>query len=277
MNLYGPGPQSTRALLAARPGEIRSHACPDLPAVRGPRWQSSDHEAHRWCHMLRWFGMTAEPHDILLHRPPRNHSYLSGSVLLHPGPAGEGRGWPVARFVAVARALAVDGHHVEIIGGPRARAVAEAIADAAGLPGHAESAGRAGLGALAGMVATARLVVCADIGVGRLAAAYATPSVHLVESIPAQVWGSPSWSSQRALWLTDSDLRDVNAIGVAEVLDAARELLASSPASFLRPLSYQIAPVQHGVPAGFCGSAKRACARARCQGLDVLAAGRRRR
>ncbi|MQA95771.1 MAG: glycosyltransferase family 9 protein [Streptosporangiales bacterium] len=228
VNLHGRGPQSVAALLAARPGRLLSHACPDFPEVRGPRWQDGEHEVRRWCHLLRWFGLAADPRDLLLRRPP-GKPYAPGAVIVHPGAAHPDRRWRPQDFAAVARALTADGHHVEITGGLAERGLAEKVARAAGLPGHAGSAGRLGLCGLAALVASARLVICGDTGVGHLAAAYGRPSVHLFGPVPPRLWGPPPRRRHRVLWTGRPGRRGLEDITVPAVLQEARELLANPP------------------------------------------------
>lgn len=235
VNLHGRGPQSVSALLALRPKRLLSHACPDYPEVQGPRWRTDTHEVRRWCHMLRWYGMVADPRDLRLHRPPGPRP-VPGAVLVHPGAAHGARRWPATRFAAVARELAADGHRVLITGGRQEHGLATAVAQGAGLPDDAVQAGCLGLRELAATVAEARLVVCGDTGVGHLAAGYERPSIHLFGPVPPSEWGPPPHPRHRVLWAgrtgspfaerTDPGLLE---IGAAEVLATAHELISAAP------------------------------------------------
>jgi len=69
VNLHGRGPQSHRLLRAARPRRMLAFACPAAGQPDGPQWTAREHEVHRWCRMLRWYGIAADPADLALPRP----------------------------------------------------------------------------------------------------------------------------------------------------------------------------------------------------------------
>jgi ADP-heptose:LPS heptosyltransferase len=122
----------------------------------------------------------------------------------------------------VARALHCDGHHVVLTGGPGERELALSVARDAGLPTDRVLAGHTDLAALAALVASARLVVSGDTGVGHLATGYRVPSVVLFGPVPPKWWGPPAdrpW--HRALYHGDSLLT----VDVPEVLAATGEAL----------------------------------------------------
>ncbi|MBB4917240.1 glycosyltransferase family 9 protein [Streptosporangium saharense] len=188
VNLHGAGPQSTTALARVAPGRLITHAHPALPYVTGPAWREDLHEVERWCALLEWYGIAADPADLALPAPPTE---VAGHVIVHPGAAFPARRWPPERFAQVAAALAGDGHHVLVTGDAAERDLAFTVADLAGLPQEAVLAGRTGLERLAALVGAARLVVCGDTGVAHLATALATPSVVLFGPTPPARWGPP--------------------------------------------------------------------------------------
>jgi ADP-heptose:LPS heptosyltransferase len=134
----------------------------------------------------------------------------------------------------VARDLAAGGIDVRLTGGPDETALCAGIAEAAGLPPTASTAGSLDLPGLAELVGTSRLLVCGDTGVAHLATALRTPSVLLFGPVSPRVWG-PAIDLDRHLVLWHGDgtgdphgstidpalLR----ISVPEVLDAVRPLL----------------------------------------------------
>lgn len=200
VNLHGGGPESTRALFAARPGRLLTHAHPEFPAVDGPKWTERVREADRWCGLLGYYGIRADPDDLALARP-LGTSPAPGAVVVHPGAGFGACRWPGERFASVARKLAA-GHPVVVTGDDSERDLAESVAREAGLPGHAVLAGKTGLAELATLVADAALVVSGDTGVGHLATAYGTPSVVLFGPSSPDRWGPPPAPRHRhiVLW-----------------------------------------------------------------------------
>jgi ADP-heptose:LPS heptosyltransferase len=200
VNLHGRGPQSHRLLTAAQPARLWAFACPAAGHDDGPRWIDDEHEVHRWCRLLAWYGLSPNPADLALRRPERPAT-SAGASIVHPGGKEGRRRWPPDRFAAVARALDRAGHRVVITGSTGERPVAQQVARIAGLPSEAVLAGQLDLADLAALVASGRLVVSADTGVGHLATAFGTPSVLLFGPEPPSRWGPPPqrrW--HRVLW-----------------------------------------------------------------------------
>ena len=232
VNLHGRGPQSHRLLRAARPGWTIAYACPRAGYPDGPPWRDDEHEVARWCRLLGWYGIPTDPDDLALRRPSGSGAGLTdaGLTVVHPGAKAPARRWPADRFAAVARQLRGAGHRVVVTGSPGERGLAEAVAARAGLPRSAVLAGRTDTGALAGLVAGARLLVSGDTGVAHLATAYGTPSVVLFGPMSPALWGPPADRPyHRALWHPELADRPagpephpaLRAITVADVLAAA--------------------------------------------------------
>ena len=197
VNLHGRGPQSTDALRALRPGTLLTHAG---PGVCGPEWDPDVHEVHRWCRLLAYFGIRADPADLGLAHPPVATAWPA-AVVVHPGCGFAARQWPVDRYATVARRLAGHGLPVVVTGSAAQRPLATSVAAAAGLPGESVLAGATTLSQLAALVADASLVVCGDTGIAHLATAYGTPSVVLFGPVSPRHWGPPPDRSQHvALW-----------------------------------------------------------------------------
>ena len=232
VNLHGSGPQSHRLLQAMRPARLVAFRRDDL-GVAGPAWCDDEHEVRRWCRLLTDSGIPADPAalDMVV---PEEPPPIAGATVVHPGAADVARRWPAERFAAVARELADAGDAVGVPGVPAERPLAESVARLAGLRQDRVLAGRLSLGAMAALVASARLVVCGDTGVAHLATAYRTPSVLLFGPMSPALWGPPADRRQhRVVWHADraanpavreSPHPAVLAIDVDEVLAAVDAL-----------------------------------------------------
>ncbi|EID53102.1 glycosyltransferase family 9 protein [Saccharomonospora xinjiangensis] len=236
VNLHGRGPQSIADLAATHPLRMITHRHPDHPRFEGPEWRDDLHEVHRWCALLDFYGIPADPTDLELLSPPLP-SPAPGAVVIHPGAKSAARRWPPDRFATVARALADDlsgtGRPVLVTGSAGERGLATDVAVAAGLGPDAVFAGH-DLAELAALVAGAALVVCGDTGVGHLATAFGTPSVLLFGPTPPEEWGPPEGRTPHVvLWAgTSGDPHATTPdagllrLTAPAVLDAARTLLA---------------------------------------------------
>ncbi|MBV9160392.1 MAG: glycosyltransferase family 9 protein [Pseudonocardiales bacterium] len=232
VNLHGRGPQSIRALRALHPTVLLTHAAPGEP---GLEWDSDLHEVRRWCQLLEYFGIPADPSDLQLARPPAP-SPAPGAVIVHPGCAFAARHWPVDRYAAVARRLAGAGRRVVVTGSVEQRPLATQLAAAADLPDDAVLAGGTTLSQLAALVADAALLICGDTGIAHLATAYRTPSVVLFGPVSPQHWGPPPERLQHvALWAgstgdTFADQTDPGLLRIttAEVIATAERLLSAA-------------------------------------------------
>jgi ADP-heptose:LPS heptosyltransferase len=233
-DLHGNGPASHNLVRAVGAPVTMMYAAPADPGVAGPSWRDDEHEVARWCRLLGWWGIPADPAALRLprpRRPPRIH----GAAVVHPGAASGSRRWPVCRFAEVARTLAGWGLPVVITGNAAERPLAAAVAQAAGLGAESVLAGQTGLMDLAAIVAAASMVISNDTGVAHLAVAYGTPSVTLFGPVSPELWGPPAGSARHlALW-KGSGLRPGDAhgqqvdprlllIGTGDVLDAASRL-----------------------------------------------------
>jgi ADP-heptose:LPS heptosyltransferase len=196
VNLHGRGPQSHALLRAARPRRLIAFGEPP-DAV----WRAGEHEVARWCRLLAESGIAADPADLRI-APPRTPApaVAHGATLIHPGAASGARRWPAERWAAVARAERAAGRPVAVTGSAGERALAAAVAEAAGLPASAVLAGRTDLEGLAACVAAAARVACGDTGVAHLATALGTPSVVLFGPTPPSEWGPPPDPRHAVLW-----------------------------------------------------------------------------
>lgn len=199
VDLHGNGPPSHRLLLALRPGRLWAFAHPDTPTVHGPRWYAEEHERDRWCRLVAFYGVPADPRDLRLPRPPAI-SPAPGAVVLHPGAGSPARRWPVERYARVARALRAEGRRTVLTGGPGEDALLARLARRAEVPDQDVFSGGLPFEQLAALVADASAVVSGDTGIAHLAVAYGTPSVTLFGPVPPRLWGPPPSPRHRALW-----------------------------------------------------------------------------
>ncbi len=238
VDLHGNGPASHDLVRAAGAPVTMMYASPADPQVDGPWWIEAEHEVTRWCRLLGWWGIPADPRALLLSLPGPP-APVSGSAVIHPGAASGSRRWPAARFAAVARILAAWGLPVVVSGNRSERALAEQVARAAGLGPGSVLAGQTDLAGLAAVVAAASIVISNDTGVAHLAVAYGTPSVTLFGPVSPALWGPPRGSSRHlALWKgggarpgdahgSQPDPRLLR-IEAGEVLEAAARLIPRS-------------------------------------------------
>jgi ADP-heptose:LPS heptosyltransferase len=202
INLHGKGPQSHRRLNALAPRRLVGFGCPEA-SHEGPQWRADEHEVHRWCRLLEEsLHIPADPRDLGLATPAVSAA-APRAVVVHPGAAYPSRRWPPERFGAVARWAATAGYDVVVTGGPDEVRLAEEVRRTAGLPSSAVLAGRTDLTELAAQVASARLLVSGDTGVGHLASAFSTPSVLLFGPTPPSRWGPPAEGPHAVVWHGD--------------------------------------------------------------------------
>ncbi|TDD45703.1 glycosyltransferase family 9 protein [Nonomuraea terrae] len=216
VNLHGKGPQSIDALRATDPGRLISFGT-------GPPWRDGVHEVRRWCELLEWHGIPADPADLTLGISDR-----TGPAIVHPGAAFPARRWPPERFAEVAGALGDD---VVVTGTENEVPLARKVAELADLPPERMLAGQTRMADLIDLVSTSRLVVCGDTGVAHLATAFCVPSVVLFGPVSPSLWGPPPGWRHVALWAgqngdphgerPDPGLLKIE---VSEVVDAAMEV-----------------------------------------------------
>ncbi|UUS29699.1 glycosyltransferase family 9 protein [Streptomyces changanensis] len=199
VDLHGKGPSSHLLLERTRAGRLLAFAHPGTPHVAGPTWTADEHERHRWCRLLAWYGAPADPGDLRL-PPPGGPSPAPGAVVVHPGADADARRWPPERYTAVVRELRRRGHRVVLTGGPGEDALLTRIAGAAGLDGADVLAGGLPFRRLAALCSGAAVVVSGDTGVAHVAVAYGAPSVTLFGPVPPHLWGPPPDPRHAALW-----------------------------------------------------------------------------
>ncbi|WP_394429487.1 glycosyltransferase family 9 protein [Streptomyces sp. SGAir0957] len=238
VDLHGNGPPSHLLLQRLRPRRLFAYAHPGTPGIEGPVWRDDEHERERWCRLLSWYGIDADPADLRI-PPPVTPSPAPGAVVVHPGADAAARRWPPDRFAAVAAALHADGHEVVVTAGAGEEALARGVAAAAGLPDGAVLGGAADVpfDRLAALVARARCVIVGDTGLAHLATALAAPSAVLFGPVAPRLWGPPPDPRHHVLWHpgpddaprpgdAHGDRPDARLLRItpAEVVDAVRGL-----------------------------------------------------
>ncbi|MET9514433.1 glycosyltransferase family 9 protein [Streptomyces sp. NPDC002994] len=206
VDLHGNGPPSHLLLQRLRPGRLFAYAHPQTPGITGPSWRPDEHERERWCRLLDWYGIAADPDDLLIPRPTVP-SPAPGAVVVHPGADAAARRWPKERFAAVAGALRGSGHEVVMTAGAGEEPLARYVAAEAGLAPDAVLGGADDVpfDQLAALVAHARCVVVGDTGLAHLATALGTPSVVLFGPVAPRLWGPPAHARHRVLWHPGAD------------------------------------------------------------------------
>ena len=190
LQLHGDGrlTNAVAALLGARrcAGFFpRGGYCPD--PLRFLPWEPREHEVLRPLRLLERLGVPGSgielefpidevDRDELARLATAFRFRPAQVVCVHPGAQLASRRWPPERFARVADALAAEGHTVVLTGTAGEAAITCAVAGA--MRARAvDLTGRTSLGALAALIARARLLVCNDTGVSHVAAATRTPSV----------------------------------------------------------------------------------------------------
>ncbi|MEU5462946.1 glycosyltransferase family 9 protein [Streptomyces althioticus] len=199
VDLHGNGPPSHRLLQDLRPARLFAFANPDTPGVEGPPWHRDEHERARWCRLLDFYGVDADPADLRLPQPEAP-APAPGAVVLHPGAGAPARCWPVERYAAVAAALRTRGLRVVVTGGADESDLVARLAKEARLPDTDVFSGGLPFPRLSALVAGARAVVSGDTGIAHLAVAHATPTVTLFGPVPPSRWGPPPHPRHTALW-----------------------------------------------------------------------------
>lgn len=191
--------------------------------------------------------ITVRPDDLdELHALPEldwNHLLRRRVIGLNIGARSGARCWALERYRAVvARLLAETEYDIVLLGGPRERERADALAASLGHPARLVNlAGRTSVGGLIALVACLRLLITNDSFPGHLAAAFDTPAVIIfgnghpaqwgplcrVRQRPVADYGAPCRLPGAACGCHDnSSARCLAGISVEMVLAQVRDLLA---------------------------------------------------
>jgi ADP-heptose:LPS heptosyltransferase len=210
IQLHGSGGLTnplTLALGAQRAAgfHLAGEPCPDAAAFA--LWDPAEHEVLRYLRLLALLGIRPDGAQLEFPLRPADHAELArtlpglqaGSyVCIHPGARLPSRRWPPQRFASVADGLAAQGWKVIVTGAAGERELTAAVIDAM-QASAVDLTGRTSLGALAALLAGARLLVCNDTGVSHVAAAVGAPSVVVCSGADPGRWAPLDRQRHRVL------------------------------------------------------------------------------
>lgn len=182
------------------------HYCPDPELFA--EWCEEEHEVLRYLRLMRHLGAEADGAALEFPLTPRDHAALAntgaelpspgGYACIHPGARLQSRRWPPKHFAEVADGLAAQGLRIVLTGSSAERDVTDAVKDTMRAPAL-DMCGRTDLGALAALIAGARMVVCNDTGISHVAAAVATPSIVICSGADPKRWAPLDTCRHRVL------------------------------------------------------------------------------
>lgn len=222
VNLHGSGPESHSALLSTRPLEMLAYQSPTVWRT-GPQWHEEEPEALRWCRLLAWVGLRADPRRLDILVPPVPPA-VRGAIVLHVGATGRPRTWPADRFAEVARRMPAG--PIILTGTSPDASAARTVSRGAKLPPGSNLVGRMDLHTLVATIAAARLVVSADTGVAHLASALRVPSVTVFGPASPRRWGPPPLDRHRVV-RGPGAAPNASEVTVDQVMEHVLDLLAS--------------------------------------------------
>jgi heptosyltransferase-1 len=173
----------------------------------------TDPQAEQWC--VEWLGQRR----------------IERFIMIHPGAGWGAKRWPPERYAAAGRALAAMGYTIVVNSGPGESRLAAAICDSVGVGAFPMNGD---LGQLIACTRRAGMAIGGDSGPVHLAAALGIPVLGIYGPTDparngpyetrARVLRHPS--SRRDHSRNDEPEAGLMAIGVDEVIEAARDLLA---------------------------------------------------
>ena len=186
---------------------LAGNFCPD--PERFLPYPDREPEIRRHLRLLGFLGVPAQGEELEfplreddlaeLERVEQVRGLEPGSfACLHAGAFAAARRWPAASFAAVGDQLARRGLQVLLTGSAAEAEVTRAVREAMCRPA-VDLAGRTSLGALAALLARARLLVCNDTGVSHLATALGVPSVVIFSASDPDRWAPLDTRRHRAL------------------------------------------------------------------------------
>jgi ADP-heptose:LPS heptosyltransferase len=205
------------------PGE----ACPDAETYMP--WPAQGLEVHRLLALCAFWGLPIRGDHLELavgESDCRALATLVGPktlttrpyVCVHPGASAPERRWPLDCFATLGNELSRRGFTVVLTGTAQERALTTALSGR--IAGEVlDLSGRTDLGALAALIAGARLLVCNDTGVSHVAAAVRTPSAVLSTGANPERWSPVDRQRHRVLRLEDG--------GADAALAEIRDLLSA--------------------------------------------------
>jgi len=190
------------------------------------------------------FPLSEQDYDELACSVPESRLVPGSYVCIHPGARYPSRRWSPASFARVGDAFAARGFSIVLTGSAAESHLATAVASAMKMPAL-NLAGRTTLGALAVLLARARLLVSNDTGVSHVAAALDVPSVIIGLSSDIPRWAPLDTQRHRVIYhpLECSPCAFVEcpighpcvaSVEPAEVIETALQLLGHAESSLPR-------------------------------------------
>jgi ADP-heptose:LPS heptosyltransferase len=203
-------------------------ACPDAETYAP--WPAQGLEVHRLLALCAFLGLPLRGDHLELPVAKSDRRALARLVgpktlttrpyvCVHPGASTPDRRWPLDCFATLGNELSRRGFAVVLTGTAQERALTTALSSRIG--GEVlDLGGRTDLGALAALIAGARLLLCNDTGVSHVAAALRTPSVVLSTGANPERWSPVDRQRHRVLRLEDGG-------GTGAALAEVRDLLSA--------------------------------------------------
>ena len=180
------------------------HYCPD--PERYVEWRDDEHEVLRHLRLMERLGVRSRGSALEFPLHDADWREWTGIglepdsyVVVHPGAQLPSRRWPAERFAQVADTLAKAGLQVVLTGTREEATVTQAVRRAMKSP-PLDLAGLTSLGAVAALVARARLVLANDTGISHIAAALQAPSVIVASGSDPRRWAPLDRRLHRVLW-----------------------------------------------------------------------------
>ncbi|QGZ42863.1 LPS biosynthesis glycosyltransferase [Pseudoduganella flava] len=182
-----------------------------LPGWDGVPWPATGLEPHRLLPLMEHLGAPAHGTHLEFPLYPADDAELHASGLaddlepgqyfcIHPGARSRDKCWPIERFAEVADHIAQAWALTPVLTGAANEAgLAHAVAERMQAPARI-AAGPISIGAMAALMAGARLLVCNDTGVSHLAAGLKLPSVVLFNKADITRWAPEDTDLHRCLW-----------------------------------------------------------------------------
>src|SRR3569623_367204 len=184
--------------------------CPD--PERFIVWDEREHEVLRYLRLMKTLGIAEQGTELEFPLHESDWQELQqafaelgepmpkpgGYACVHPGARLPSRRWPAEYFAALADRLADSGLRIVLTGSSEEAPLTAAVRRAMRHPAL-DFTGRTGLGALAALLAQARLIACNDTGVSHVAAAVGTPSVVVCSGADPARWAPLDAQRHRVL------------------------------------------------------------------------------
>lgn len=200
LQMHGSGQQSNPIVRALAPAQWLGFVPRASQAVRGRLlpWPDHLHEVHRYLALLEHAGLEAKDDTLEFPLGRRDRAQagrlaarmglrLDRTVFIHAGARLASRRWPLARYAAVARALAGEGWQIALTGSGGEMDIARGLEASAGVP-VVNLCGATSLGALAGLLRRGRLLICNDTGISHVAASVGAASVVIASGSDVARW-----------------------------------------------------------------------------------------